>query len=88
VRIERNRSALKKLAADFDEKVPCLRGFGLGRSDSNEQIVAAREPQRLPVVLSGDEIARFNAGSEPSYHASSRSRETHVLSLTDHVGST
>jgi site-specific recombinase XerD len=34
-------------------------GITLGRSDANEQIVAAREPQRLPVVLSGDEIARF-----------------------------
>jgi integrase/recombinase XerD len=34
-------------------------GITLGRSDSNEQIVAAREPQRLPVVLSGEEIARF-----------------------------
>ncbi len=31
-------------------------GVTLGRSDANEQIVAAREPQRLPVVLSGDEI--------------------------------
>jgi site-specific recombinase XerD len=29
-------------------------GVTLGRSDANEQIVAAREPQRLPVVLSGD----------------------------------
>ena len=27
-------------------------GITLGRSDANEQIVAAREPQRLPVVLS------------------------------------
>jgi integrase/recombinase XerD len=34
-------------------------GVTLGRSDANEQIVAAREPQRLPVVLSGEEIARF-----------------------------
>ncbi len=34
-------------------------GVTLGRSDANEQIVAAREPQRLPVVLSGDEIVRF-----------------------------
>jgi integrase/recombinase XerD len=33
-------------------------GVTLGRSDANEQIVAAREPQRLPVVC-GDEIARF-----------------------------
>jgi integrase/recombinase XerD len=34
-------------------------GVTLGRSDANEQIVAAREPQRLPVVLSGEEIVRF-----------------------------
>jgi site-specific recombinase XerD len=34
-------------------------GVTLGRGDVNEQIVAAREPQRLPVVLSGDEIVRF-----------------------------
>ena len=34
-------------------------GITLGRSDANEQIIAAREPQRLPVVLSGDEIVRF-----------------------------
>ena len=34
-------------------------GVTLGRSDAHEQIVAAREPQRLPVVLSGDEIVRF-----------------------------
>jgi site-specific recombinase XerD len=34
-------------------------GITLGRSDANAQIVAAREPQRLPVVLSGEEIVRF-----------------------------
>ena len=34
-------------------------GVTLGRSDAHEQIVAAREPQRLPVVLSGEEIVRF-----------------------------
>jgi integrase/recombinase XerD len=34
-------------------------GITLGRSDANEQIVATREPQRLPAVLSGDEITRF-----------------------------
>jgi integrase/recombinase XerD len=34
-------------------------GVILGRSDANEQIVAAREPQQLPVVLSDEEIARF-----------------------------
>ena len=34
-------------------------GITLGRNDAREQIVAAREPQRLPEVLSGDEIVRF-----------------------------
>lgn len=34
-------------------------GVTLGRADAFERIVAAREPQRLPVVLSGDEIVRF-----------------------------
>ena len=31
----------------------------MGRADALERIVAAREPQRLPVVLSSDEIVRF-----------------------------
>ena len=34
-------------------------GVTLGRNDTHEQIVAAREPERLPEVLSGEEIARF-----------------------------
>src|SRR5579862_3342146 len=34
-------------------------GVTLGRTDAHEQIVAAREPRRLPVVLSGEEIVRF-----------------------------
>ena len=34
-------------------------GVTSGRSGANQQIVAARKPQRLPVVLSGEEIARF-----------------------------
>jgi integrase/recombinase XerD len=34
-------------------------GVTLGRSDAREQIVAARESQRLPEVLSGEEIVRF-----------------------------
>src|ERR1700757_1803705 len=33
-------------------------GVTLGRSDAFERIVAAREPQKLPIVLSGDEIVR------------------------------
>ena len=34
-------------------------GVTLGRSEAHERIVAAREPQRLPVVLSSEEIVRF-----------------------------
>ena len=34
-------------------------GVTLGRTEALERIVAAREPQRLPVVLSGEEIVRF-----------------------------
>jgi integrase/recombinase XerD len=34
-------------------------GVTLGRIDAHERIIAAREPQRLPVVLSGEEIVRF-----------------------------
>lgn len=34
-------------------------GVTLGRTDAFTRIVAAREPQRLPVVLSGEEIVRF-----------------------------
>ena len=34
-------------------------GVTLGRTDAIERIVAAREPQRLPVVLSADEIVLF-----------------------------
>ena len=34
-------------------------GITLGRTDAIERIVAAREPQRLPVVLSADEIVQF-----------------------------
>ncbi len=34
-------------------------GVTLGRGDARERIVAAREPQRLPEVLSGEEIVRF-----------------------------
>jgi integrase/recombinase XerD len=34
-------------------------GVTLGRSEALERIVAAREPQKLPVVLSAEEIVRF-----------------------------
>src|ERR1700748_1445446 len=34
-------------------------GVTLGQTDAIERIVAAREPQALPVVLSADEIVRF-----------------------------
>ena len=42
-------------------------GVTLGRSDALERIVAAREPQKLPVVLSADEIVQFlGGGSRPA----------------------
>jgi integrase/recombinase XerD len=34
-------------------------GVTLGQTEALERIVAAREPQKLPVVLSADEIVRF-----------------------------
>ena len=34
-------------------------GTTMGWNDAVERIVAAREPQKLPVVLSADEIVRF-----------------------------
>lgn len=34
-------------------------GLTLGRTEAMERIVAAREPQKLPVVLSGEEVVRF-----------------------------
>ena len=34
-------------------------GVTLGWTHTLERIVAAREPQKLPVVLSADEIVRF-----------------------------
>jgi len=36
-----------------------LYGVTLGRPDLSERIGHAREPQRLPVVLSADEVVRF-----------------------------
>lgn len=46
----------------INQTVSALRfffGVTLGQSDAYERIIAAREPQRLPVVLSGDEVVRF-----------------------------
>jgi integrase/recombinase XerD len=34
-------------------------GVTLGRQDASARIVSARQPHKLPVVLSGEEIARF-----------------------------
>jgi integrase/recombinase XerD len=48
--------------AHINQAVSALRFFysiTLGRTDALERIVAAREPQKLPVVLSADEIVRF-----------------------------
>jgi len=46
----------------INQTVCALRFFysvTLGRTDALERIVAAREPQKLPVVLSADEIVQF-----------------------------
>jgi site-specific recombinase XerD len=46
----------------INQTVCALRFFyavTLGRSEALERIVAAREPQKLPVVLSADEIVQF-----------------------------
>src|SRR5437764_3488546 len=48
--------------AHINQAVSALRFFysvTLGRTDALERIVAAREPQKFPVVLSADEIVRF-----------------------------
>ncbi len=46
----------------IDQVVCALRffyGITLGWTDALERIVAAREPQKLPVVLNADEIVQF-----------------------------
>ncbi len=52
----------KRSWSHINQNVCALRfffGVTMGRTDAFERIVAAREPQRLPVVLSGDEIVQF-----------------------------
>lgn len=54
--------AQRRSWSHINQTVSALRffyGVTLGRPDANERIVAAREPQRLPLVLSGEEIVRF-----------------------------
>jgi len=54
--------AQKRSWSHVNQVVSALRfffGVTLGRPDANERIVSAREPQRLPVVLSGEEVVRF-----------------------------
>jgi len=54
--------AQRRSWSHINQAVSALRfffGVTLGRPDANERIVAAREPQRLPVVLSGEEVVRF-----------------------------
>ena len=41
-------------------------GVTLGRTDAVDRIVAAREPQKLPVVLSADEIVQLSGGGSRS----------------------
>jgi integrase/recombinase XerD len=52
----------KRSWSHINQNVCALRfffGVTMGRTDAFERIVAAREPQRLPVVLSGEEIVQF-----------------------------
>lgn len=52
----------KRSWSHINQNVCALRfffGVTMGRADAFERIVAAREPQRLPVVLSGEEIVQF-----------------------------
>src|SRR6187200_153409 len=67
-------------------------GITLGWSDALERIVAAREPQKLPVVLSADEIVQFleavpglrnRAALTTVYGAGLRVGEVSRLKLTD-----
>lgn len=54
--------AQRRSWSHVNQTVSALRffyGVTLGRADANERIVAAREPQRLPVVLSREEVVRF-----------------------------
>jgi integrase/recombinase XerD len=54
--------AQKRSWSHINQTVCALRffyGVTLGQGDALERIIAAREPQRLPVVLSPDEIVRF-----------------------------
>src|SRR3954469_4038159 len=54
--------AQRRSWSHVNQTVSALRfffGVTLGRPDANERIIAAREPQRLPMVLSGEEVVRF-----------------------------
>jgi integrase/recombinase XerD len=54
--------AQRRSWSHVNQTVSALRfffGVTLGRPDANERVIAAREPQRLPVVLSGEEVVRF-----------------------------
>jgi len=52
-RVLRGREALVSCALRF------FFGVTLGRKDAAVRIVSAKEPKKLPVVLSAGEIARF-----------------------------
>jgi len=67
-------------------------GVTLGWSDAFEHIVAAREPQKLPVVLSADEVVRFleavpslktRSALTTAYAAGLRASETVGLKVGD-----
>jgi integrase/recombinase XerD len=67
-------------------------GVTLGRQDAFERIIRAKEPKKLPIVLSGDEIVRFlqavpglrsRAALTTAYGAGLRVSEVAALTITD-----
>jgi integrase/recombinase XerD len=67
-------------------------GVTLGRQDAFERIVSAKEPKKLPIVLSGDEIVRFlqavpglrsRAALTTAYGAGLRVSEVAALTIAD-----
>jgi site-specific recombinase XerD len=67
-------------------------GVTLGRQEAFERIVSAKEPKKLPIVLSGDEIVRFlqavpglrsRAALTTAYGAGLRVSEVTALTIAD-----
>jgi len=82
-------------ATSMNEGVSALRfffGVTLGRDDANQGMTTVREPRKLPVVLSPEEVARlldaapglkYRAALSVSYGAGLRASEVVSLKLTD-----